>query len=93
LRLLILVAGEGFLKDKCGPRAKMFEHHWSTHNHSVSDCSADWSTSDHSNRSWTNVARPWFLLRTDPASEKLGITSLSAGADYWRQKLRLKTSP
>ena len=31
-----------------------------------------------SNRSWTNVARPWFLLRTDPASEKLGITSLSA---------------
>jgi len=24
------------------------------------------------------VARPWFLLRTDPASEKLGITSLSA---------------
>jgi len=29
LRLLILVACEGFLKDKCGPRAKMFEHHWS----------------------------------------------------------------
>ena len=27
----------------------------STHNHSVSDCSEDWSTSDHSNRSWTNV--------------------------------------
>jgi len=27
LRLLILVAREGFLKDKCGPRAKMFEHH------------------------------------------------------------------
>jgi len=24
-----------------------------------------------------NVARPWFLLRTDPASEKLGISSLS----------------
>ena len=50
----------------------------STHNHSVSDSSGDWSTSDHSNRSWTNVARPLFLLRTDPASEKLGITSLSA---------------
>jgi len=28
LRLLILVAREGFLKDKCGPRAKKFEHHW-----------------------------------------------------------------
>jgi len=26
LRLLILVAHEGFLKDKCGPRAKKFEH-------------------------------------------------------------------
>jgi len=26
LRLLILVAREGFLKDKCGPRAKKFEH-------------------------------------------------------------------
>jgi len=23
------VAREGFLKDKCGPRAKKFEHHWS----------------------------------------------------------------
>jgi len=29
LRLLILVAREGFLKDKCGPRAKKFEHHCS----------------------------------------------------------------
>jgi len=28
LRLLILVAREGFLKDKCGPRAKKFEYHW-----------------------------------------------------------------
>jgi len=27
LRLLILAAREGFLKDKCGPRAKKFEHH------------------------------------------------------------------
>jgi len=27
LRLLILVAREGFLKDKCDPRAKKFEHH------------------------------------------------------------------
>jgi len=27
LKLLILVAREGFLKDKCGPRAKKFEHH------------------------------------------------------------------
>jgi len=27
LRLLIPVAREGFLKDKCGPRAKKFEHH------------------------------------------------------------------
>jgi len=25
LRILILVAREGFLKDKCGPRAKTFE--------------------------------------------------------------------
>jgi len=50
--------------------------HW--HNHSVSDWSGDGSTSDHSNRSWTNVARPWFLLRIDPGSEKLWITSLSA---------------
>ena len=46
--------------------------------HSVSGCSGDWSTRDHSSRSWTNVARPCFLLRTDPASEKLRITSLSA---------------
>jgi len=30
LRLLILVARDGFLKDKCGPRAKKFEHHWLT---------------------------------------------------------------
>jgi len=29
LRLLILLAREGFLKDKCGPRAKKFEHHCS----------------------------------------------------------------
>jgi len=28
LRLLIIVASKGFLKDKCGPRAKKFEHHW-----------------------------------------------------------------
>jgi len=27
LRLLILVTREGFRKDKCGPRAKKFEHH------------------------------------------------------------------
>jgi len=27
LRSLILVAREEFLKDKCGPRAKKFEHH------------------------------------------------------------------
>jgi len=27
LRLLILVAREGFLKDKCSPRAKKFEPH------------------------------------------------------------------
>ena len=27
LRLLILVAHEGFLKDKCGPRSKKFKHH------------------------------------------------------------------
>jgi len=31
LRLLILVAREGFLEDKCGPRAKKFEHHCSTY--------------------------------------------------------------
>jgi len=49
-----------------------------THNHSVSDCSGDWSTSDNSNGSWTYVVRPWFLLRTDPASDKLGTASLSA---------------
>jgi len=30
LRLLILVAREGFLKDECGPRAKKFEHHCPT---------------------------------------------------------------
>ena len=35
----------------------------STHNHSVSDCSGDWSTSDHSNRSWTNV-----VLRSESLS-------------------------
>jgi len=27
LRLLILVAREGFLKDECDPQAKKFEHH------------------------------------------------------------------
>ena len=27
MRVIILVAREGFLKDKCGPRAKTFEHH------------------------------------------------------------------
>jgi len=46
----------------------------STHNHSISDYFGDWSTSDHSNRLWTKVAKPCFLLRTDPAGERLGIT-------------------
>ena len=50
----------------------------SSHKHSVSDCSGDWSTSDHSNRSWSSVAKPCFLPRTDTVSEKLGITGLSA---------------
>ena len=50
----------------------------STHKHSVSDCSGDWSTLVLSNYSWTNVTRPCFLIRADPASEKLGIISLSA---------------
>ena len=49
----------------------------SMHNHSVSYCSGDWSTSDHSNWSWTNVARLCFLLRTGPANEMLEITSMS----------------
>ena len=40
----------------------------STRNHSVSNCSGDWLTSDHSNCSWTNVARSCFLRRTDLAS-------------------------
>ena len=31
------MAREGFLKDKCGPRAKKFEHHWSK----------GWSTTQH----------------------------------------------
>ena len=46
----------------------------------------DWSTAVHSNCSWTDVARPCFLLRTDPASENLGITSLSAVVQWvsWR---------
>ena len=58
----------------------------STHNHSVSDCSGGWSICDDSNRSWTNVARPCFLLKTDPASEKMGIASLSAVVQWvsWR---------
>ena len=56
----------------------------------MSDCSGDWSTSDHSNRSWTNVARPWFLLRTDPASEKLGITSLSAVVQWVSRRTMMK---
>jgi len=50
----------------------------STHNHSVSDCTGDWSTKVRSNCSWINVARPYFLFRTDPTGVKLGITSLSA---------------
>jgi len=62
----------------------------STHKHSVSDCSRDWSTSYHSNRSWTNVARPWFLLRIDPASEKLGITSLSAVVQWVSCRMMMK---
>jgi len=52
------------------------------HNHSVSGCFGVSSTSDHSNSSWTNVARPWFLLRIDPASEKLAITSLSPDVQW-----------
>ena len=55
----------------------------STHDHQVSDFSGDCSTNDHSNRSWTNVARAWFLLRTDPANAKLGIISLSKTWQYW----------
>ena len=62
----------------------------STHNHSVSDCSGDWSTSDHSNRSWTNVARPWFLLRIDPASDKLEITILSAVVQWVSSRTMMK---
>jgi len=58
-------------------------------NHSVSDCSGDWSTSDHLNYSWTNVARPWFLLAADPASESweslacLQLCSGSLVGRYW----------
>jgi len=37
LRRLILVAREGFRKDKCGPRAKTFEHH--CHRPSLGDIS------------------------------------------------------
>ena len=62
----------------------------STHNHSVSDWSGDWSTSDHSNRSWTNVARPWFLLKIDPPSEKFGITSLSAIVEWVSCRTKMK---
>jgi len=62
----------------------------STHNHSVSDYSGDWSTIDHSNRSWTNVTRPWFLLRIDPASEKLGISSLPAIVQWGSCRTKMK---
>ena len=62
----------------------------STHNHSVSDNSGDWSTSDHSNRSWINVARPWFLLMTDPASGKLEITILSAVVQWVSCRKKMK---
>jgi len=65
------------------------------HNHSVSDCFGDWSTNAHSNWSWTNVARSCFLLRTDSASEELGITSLSAvvttGAEWLENTTRRRS--
>jgi len=35
LRLLILAAREEFLKDKCGPRAKTFDHHWRKVSHAL----------------------------------------------------------
>ena len=35
----------------------------SMHNHSVFDVGGDWSKRVHFSRSWTNVARPCFLLR------------------------------
>ena len=53
--------------------------------------SIDWSICDHSNRSWTNVARPCLFLRTNPASEKLGIASLSAIVQWVSCKTMMKT--
>jgi len=55
----------------------------SMYDHPISDFSGDWSTSVNSKHSWTNVARLWFLLRTDPASAKLGIISLSKAWWQW----------
>ena len=45
-----------------------------------------WSTSVHSNRSWTNVARPCSCSGLTQLSEKLGITSLSVVVQWvsWR---------
>ena len=34
----------------------------------VSDVDGYWSKMVHFSRSWTNVARPWFLLKENPAS-------------------------
>jgi len=64
----------------------------STHNHSVSDCSVDWSTSGHTNCLWTNVTRPCFLQRTDPASEKLRIASLFAVVQWVSCRTRTSAS-
>ena len=43
----------------------------STHHHSVSDLSRDCFKDVYFSRSWTNVARPCFLLKESPASAKL----------------------
>jgi len=49
----------------------------SMHSHSIVDLSGDWSTRVQLSLLWTNVARPCFLLKVEPARVKFGIISRS----------------
>ena len=57
------------------------------HNHSISESSRDQLASIQQRLSWTNVTRQCFLLGTDPASTKFGITSLTMRVQWvsWRR--------
>ena len=63
----------------------------STHIHSIADPLGDRSARVRLSCLCTNVARPYFLLYTEPASVKLGITSRSELVECvpWRRIMRV----